>query len=214
MKLIPLVLALLIPSATLFAQWVPVSGRVITTTETIASDGTVNTKWKTTSLYARSSSGSVLTQRLGRSGKPATATLLDYGKSQRMYSLTYRTGQVNDLHRPLDRQYAAQPPTGMTDAHRKVSLGNDKVNGIDCFIVPVYDLGPNRTRVQIGKAWLAPAYNNLILREDVTRTRPDGSKRHIVREMKLTSQSEPDASLFSTDRKVVTGLWKPAPAQQ
>jgi hypothetical protein len=213
MKLIPLALALMILPGTVLAQWVPLSGRVTTTTETIASDGTVTTKWKTTSLYARSSSGSILTQRLGRSGKPATGTLLDYGKSQRAYSLTYHGGQVNDMHHPLDRQFAAQPPTGMSAAHRKVTLGNDKVNGVDCFVVPIYDVGVNRSRVLVGKAWLAPAYNNLIVREELTRSRPDGSKRHIIRELKVTGLSEPDPSLFSIDRNVVSGQWKTVPAQ-
>jgi hypothetical protein len=75
-------------------------------------------------------------------------------------------------------------------------------------MVPVYDTGPNRTRLLIGKAWLAPAYNNLVMREDVVRTSPTGGKLHVVREFKVTGQTEPDPSLFSTDRKVVAGLWK------
>lgn len=207
-------LTILVGCATpLTAQWVPLSARVVTTTDSIAADGTINDSWKTTSTYLRSSSGSVLTQRLGRSGKPASGTLLDYGASQRAYSLTYQNGHVDDMHHPLDRQYAAHPPTAMTPAHKQVSLGNEKVDGIDCFIVPVYETGPNRTRVVVGKAWLAPAFNNLILREDVTRLRPDGSKRHILRELKILSQAEPDPALFSTNRDVVSGLWKKAPTK-
>jgi hypothetical protein len=191
------------------AQWVPITGRIVTTTEAVGSDGTMAQKWTTTSQYSRSSSGSVLVQRIGRSGKPASATLMDYGKTQKVYTLTYNGGQVTDMHRPLDREYAAHPPAGMSPAHKKITLGNDKVNGVDCFIVPVFDVGPNRTRVQVGKAWLAPAYNNLVMREDLTRVSPYGSKRHTVREFRITSQSEPNPSLFSTDRKVVASHWTP-----
>jgi hypothetical protein len=193
------------------AQWIPVSGRIVTATEGIASDGTVSTKWTTTSQYSRSASGSVLIQRMGRSGKPATATLLDYGKTQKVYSLTYSNGQVTDTHHALDHEFSAHPPTGMTAAHRKVSLGTDKVNGVDCFTVPMYDTGPNRTRVLVGKAWLAPSYNNLVMREDVVRLIPGGAKRHVVREFKITDKTEPDHSLFSTDRKVVAAHWKASP---
>ncbi|MGD0446626.1 MAG: hypothetical protein ABSA39_22045 [Edaphobacter sp.] len=165
-------------------------------------------KWKTVSQYSRSSSGSVLIQRLGRSGKPATGTLIDYGKSKRVYSLTYNDGKVNDTHHALDRGYAAAPPTGPTVTHQKSSLGTEKVNGIDCFIVPVYDISPTRERSLIGKAWLAPGFNNLVVKEDVMRPKLGGSKRHIVREFTVTSQNEPDPSLFSTDRAAVTKQWK------
>jgi hypothetical protein len=192
------------------AQWVPVSGRIVTTTEVLKADGTVESKWTTASQYVRSSSGSVLVQHVGRSGKPGTATLLDYGSLQKAYTLTYQNGQVVDNHLPLDRQYAAHPPVGMTEAQKKILIGADKVNGVDCFVVPVYDIGPNRTRVFIGKAWLAPAYNNLVMREDVVRTTPFGGKKHILKEMKITNQNEPDRSLFSTDRKAVASHWKVA----
>jgi hypothetical protein len=208
MKRISLVLALLLTAGVARAQWVPVSGRIVTTTEAIASDGTVNTKWTTTSQYARSSSGSVLVQRIGRSGKPASATLLDYGNSQRSYELTYHGGKINSLHQPLDRDYAAHPPIGMTAAQQKISLGNEKVDGVDCFMVPIYEVGVNRSRVLIGKAWMAPSMNNLIMKEDVVRSSPDGSKRHIVRKFTVTSRSEPDHTLFATDKATVSGLWK------
>ena len=164
MKRISLALLLAALTGAASAQWVPVTGRIVTTTEAIGSDGTVAQKFTTVSQYSRASSGSVLVQRVGRSGKPATATLLDYGKTQKAYSLTYNGGRVTDTHHPLDRNYAAHPPTGMSPAHQKISLGNEKVNGVDCFIVPVYDAGPNRSRVLVGKAWLAPAYNNLVMR--------------------------------------------------
>jgi hypothetical protein len=204
---------LLLTAAAANAQWVPVTGRITTTTEAIASDGTVNNKWTTASLYSRSSSGSVLIQGVGRSGKPAVATLMDYGKTGKTYTLTYATGQVSDMHRPLDGQYAAHPPTGMTPAHKKISLGNDKVDGVDCFMVPIYDTGPNRTRVLIGKAWLAPAYNNLVMKEEVTRTQPLGGRRHIVRVFKIKDRKEPDPTLFARDRATVKAQWKPiAPA--
>jgi hypothetical protein len=194
------------------AQWVPVSGRIVTTTQVLNADGSIANKWTTSSRYSRSSSGSVLVQHIGRSGKPATATLLDYGGSQKVFTFAYQNGQVVDKHLPLDRGYASHPPTGITNVQKTISLGTDKVNGVDCFIVPVYDVGPNRTRVLIGKAWLAPAYNNLVMREDTVRTSPFGGKRHIVKEMKISSQNEPDASLFSTDRKVVASQWKVPPA--
>ena len=193
------------------AQWVPVTGRVVTTTTTIGPDGSIGPKWTTVSQYSRSSSGSVLVQRIGRSGKPAMATLMDYGKTQKVYTLTYSGGQVTDMHRALDHDYAAHPPKSMSTAQQKISLGNDKINGVDCFIVPVFDVGPNRSRVQVGKAWLAPAFNNLVMREDLTRVSPYGSRRHIVREFKITGQSEPDTSLFSTDRTAVAAHWKPIP---
>ena len=87
----------------------------------------------------------------------------------------------------------------------------DKVDGVDCFMVPIYDTGVNRTRVLIGKAWLAPAYNNLIMREEVTRTQPDGSRRHIVRAFKIKDQKEPDPTLFARDRAAIKAHWKPIP---
>jgi hypothetical protein len=211
MKRISLVLALFLTAGVARAQWIPVSGSIVTTTEAIASDGTVNTKWTTTSQYARSSSGSVLVQRIGRSGKPAAATLIDYGNSKKSYELSYHEGKVNGLHQALDRDYGAHPPTGMSAAQQKISLGNDKVDGVECFMVPVYEVGVNRSRVLIGKAWMAPSMNNLIMKEDVVRSHPDGSRRHIVRKFTVTSRNEPDHALFATDKATVSGLWK-APA--
>jgi hypothetical protein len=209
MKQVLSALLLLLATGIARAQWVPVTGRIIVTTEAIASDGTVNAKWTTTSRYSRSSSGSVLIQRIGRSGLPAVATMMDYGKSGKAYSVTYSTGQVSDMHRPLDSQYGSHPPTGMSPASQKISLGNDKVDGVDCFMMPLYDTGPNRSRVLIGKAWMAPAYNNLIMREEMTRVLPDGGKRHVVREFKMKDQKEPDAKLFARDRATVKAQWKP-----
>jgi hypothetical protein len=129
------------------------------------------------------------------------------------YALTYSTGKVHDMRRPLNSRYAAQPPTSMTPAHKKVSLGNDKLDGVDCFMVPIYDTGPNRSRILIGKAWLAPAYNNLIMKEEMTRIQPNGGKRHIVRVFKIKDQKEPDAKLFARDRESVKGQWKPVPPE-
>lgn len=214
MQLLAAFIAMALVSQAAAAQWVPVTGRIVTKTEVIEKDGSVGQKWSTTSRYSRSSSGSVLVQRMGRSGKPASGTLLDYGKSQKAYSLIYRNGQITDSHHALDHHLNAQPPRGMSEAQKKISLGNEKINGVDCFIVPVYDVGVNRSRVLIGKAWMAPAYNNLIMREDVVRTSAFGGKRHIVRELAITDKGEPDLSLFSTDRAVVASHWKLPPAKQ
>jgi hypothetical protein len=87
-------------------QWVPVTGRIVTRTEVLAADGSVSTKWTTTTQYSRSSSGSVLIQRMGRSGKPVSGTLLDFGNSQHTYNLSYQTGKVTDTHRAIDRKLA------------------------------------------------------------------------------------------------------------
>jgi hypothetical protein len=213
MKRMSLALLLILSAGAARAQWVPVTGRITTTTEVIASDGTVATKWTTKSRYSRSASGSVLIQRLGRSGKPATATLLDYGNSGKAYTLTYSTGQIHDIRRPLNARYATQPPTGMTAEHKKVTLGNETLDAVATFKVPIYDTGPNRSRILIGKAWLAPAYNNLIMKEEVTRTEANGSKRHIVRVFKIKDQKEPDVTLFARDRKTIKGQWKQLPPE-
>lgn len=213
MKRMSLALLLLLSVGAARAQWVPVTGRITTTTEVIASDGTVTSKWSTKSRYSRSASGAVLIQRVARSGKPASATLLDYGKSGKAYNLTYSTGQAHDMRRPLDSHYASQPPTGMTAAHRKVTLGNDTLDGVATFKVPIYDTGPNRSRILIGKAWLAPAYNNLIMKEEVTRVQPDGGKHHVVRVFKIKDRQEPDKALFAMDRETVKKQWKQLPPE-
>jgi len=210
MRIKSLIIATVLLSGTASAQWMPVSGHIVTRTEVLGQNGSVSSKWTTTSQYSRSSSGSTLVQRIGRSGKPASATLLDYGNTQKEYSLSYQSGRVTDTHHAVDHQFIAHPPTGLSPEQKKVSLGNDKVNGVDCFIVPIYEVGINRTRVLIGKAWLAPAYNNLVMREDVIRTSPFGSKKHMVREFTITNQKEPEPSLFSTDHKVVASHWKVA----
>jgi hypothetical protein len=197
--------------STVVAQWVPVTGRIVSKTEVLAADGSVQEKWQTLSLYSRSSNGSVLIQQVGRSGKPATGELLDYGNTGKAYSLTYNGGAVSDRHRSLDHGFAKNPPQGMSDAQKKISLGHEIVNGSDCFIVPIYDTVANRGTVLVGKAWMAPAYNNLILREELTHTTASGGRRHVVREFKLTGQEEPEKGLFSTERSEVARHWKAIP---
>jgi hypothetical protein len=106
---------LVVPSVAQSAnQWVPVTGRIVTRTEVLAADGTVSTKWTTATQYSRSSSGSVLIQRMGRSGKPVSGTLMDFGNSQHTYNLSYQTGKVTDTHRAIDHNIVSHPPHGLT----------------------------------------------------------------------------------------------------
>ena len=186
-----------------WAQWVPLNGTQTSTTQVLSADGRVISHRETQERYFRSSSGSVLVQQIADDGTnlPTSGLLLDHGNTRKSYVVDYRAAKAIDKHRPAP---ASAP---MTQAKLPVLLApgqsapaEEQVNGVRCVIIPIYVQNPNGSRKLIGRAWAAPDYNYAMMKEDSTRTLPDGRLIHTSRELKnVTAGVEPDAVLFATD---------------
>jgi hypothetical protein len=126
--------------------------------------------------------------------------MIDSGRSGRVYAINYRDGKVIDLHHSSDRSESSRPPTALTDAEKKAALGHEKYAGEECALIPVYDSGPNLSQIIIGKAWVSPRLNDLILKEDIVHHLSGGGARHVVRRLVILKQGvEPKAEYFATD---------------
>jgi len=180
------------------AQWMPVSGAQTSTVETISSSGKLINHQESTERYFRRSSGSVLIQKMANDGSnlPKSATLLDNGNTGKSYSINYETGAVVDKHRPA-RPYTS---SDLLPASAGSGLQQETVNGVPCVVVPSYRMNPDGTKTLLGRAWLAPQYNYLMIKEDSIHPSSNGGAVHIHKELHdITGGIEPDAALFKVD---------------
>jgi hypothetical protein len=183
-----------------FGQWIPVSANETSTEDVIGPDGQVTSHRVVKQRYYRSSSGSILVQDIANDGTNAamTAFLLDYSNTLRSYVINYQGLRAIDNQRPLRKLPA---PWTRADIHNDKILGEEVVEGIPCVILPIYaHYGFRGPPVLIGKAWVAPDYNHLIVKEDSTDPQPGGISVHLVRELHdISAGIEPDPALFATD---------------
>jgi hypothetical protein len=184
------------------AQWMPLSAGQTSTITTVSSEGKVINQEQTQERYFRRSSGSVLIQQMAGDGSnlPKRATLLDNGKSGRSYSLDYETGAAIDKHRPSRLSGGAGP----LPPEAAGGLPQETVQGVPCVVVPSYAVGANGKRTLIGRVWLAPQYNYLMVKEDSLHPLPGGGAVRIQRELhEINAGVEPDDALFSVDKASV-----------
>jgi hypothetical protein len=155
--------------------------------------------------YYRKSNGSLLIQQIPNDGSntPTTAILLDNGKTHRSYKVDYVNGVAVDRHRP------AQADTPRTRAFLAAAKPEDRpreetVNGIRCVVKPVSLVNPDGSLKTIGKVWLAPDYNFLLIKENTMHPLPGGGYMHITREVhNVLTGAEPDDALFATDAPTI-----------
>ena len=188
-----------------FAQWVPLSGTQTTTVRISTADGKTTSYEQHVERFYRKSNGSVLIQQIPNDGSntPVSAILLDQGGTHKSYDLDYVGGRAVDRHRPAEN---APPQTRafLAAAKPENRLPEATVNGIRCVVKPVSLATADGSLKTIGKVWLAPDYNFLLIKENTVQPLPGGGAMHIARELhNLSVGVEPDATLFATDMAAI-----------
>ncbi len=192
-------------SGCVFAQWVPVSHSQTTTVETIGADGKTISREQRRERFYRKSNGSVLIQQIPNDGSntPLSAILLDAGKTHRSFTLDYVSGIATDRHRPAENT-APQTREFLEKAAPENRPPEQTVNGIQCVVKPVSLATPDGSFKTIGKVWLAPDYNFLVIKEDTMHPLHGGGYVHITREAhNVTAGVELDEALFATDEQSI-----------
>jgi hypothetical protein len=188
-----------------FGQWTPVSASQTTTVQVISADGKITSHREQHERYYRKASGSVLIQEIADDGSnlPVSAVLLDHGKTHRSYKLDYVLGTADDKHQPAQ---SAPPRTGayLAAAEPGHQLPEATVNGIHCVVVPASLYNAKGGKEVVGRVWLAPEYNFLLIKEDTLHPLPGGGHLHVMREMQgIIGGVEPDDLLFATDAQSI-----------
>jgi hypothetical protein len=172
--------------------WTPVVADQRTTTEILGSNGEVVSRNQTEGAYMRTSSGSVLPQkyRIVDGKKIAiSSTLLDYDQTHKAYTISY------DRHQAIEKRRLSSAPK-QAPATTNV-IGEETISGVHCVVEPVLTY-VNGKYTQIGKIWVSPENDNLIMKEDTFDSIPDGTRVHVQQELyNVQLYQEPDAKLFN-----------------
>jgi hypothetical protein len=187
------------------AQWVPLSSTQTTTVQVTTAAGKTISYEQRVERYHRKSNGSVLIQQIPNDGSntPVSAILLDQAGTHKSYKLDYVNGVAVDRHRPVD---SALPRTRafLAAARPEDRPPEETVNGIRCVVKPVSLVQPDGSLKTIGKVWLAPDYNFLLIKEDTMHPLKGGGSMHIAREVhNLAAGVEPDDALFARDAETI-----------
>lgn len=203
--LVLLALGALLGGCYAFAQeFVPLIADQTLTTTNYRPDGSIKEYRVTHQRVFRSRAGAILIQNLSDDPNhvPKTATLIDYAKTLKAFSISYSSAQAIDQNlKPLKR------PTPKTRAEMSVTeltsrLGEPEqiISGFSCVIIPGYQSDANGSRIVIGRAWIAPDLNMFLLKEESVVPFRDGRKMKMHRETtKLNVGVDPDPALFETD---------------
>jgi hypothetical protein len=190
------------------AQWIPIIADQTTTIQQFDESGNSLSTGTYHSRYLRSSSGNVVYQTLGSTGKPRTAQMVVYDGKRGLYKVDYMKGKVQETLRRVVQQRLRSSEADLTPLERANIIGHESVNNIECVVEPMYRVGPNRTRIRVGKAWVAPKYNFLTIKQDyVVPLAEGGEKRYTVTLSNITTDREPDAEEFARDRVTIIRHW-------
>lgn len=187
-------------SGTVYAQWMPITGKIRQTREITGAKGELLEKKITRAgSYYRSSNGSTLRQWTEIGGTPTknvTAELVD-NRSGATYLLQY-------LEKRATVKFQGEPLSpDMYSSQQLKSIGQDVVAGVNCSIVPAKEANSGR---DVGRFCIAPEYG-LALRVESFGKRADGSTVRVITELyDLQLGSEPDPKLFDLSQFSVVKL--------
>jgi hypothetical protein len=176
------------------AQWTPVTSRIRETTETLRSGNAVEKQVKE-GMYLRLDDGSTLVRWTSVNGveKPGTGNLHN-NSTLHSYVLDYGAKIARqsrfDLPKPLSPDLYAQ----------STSLGEDKVAGLPCKLIPVdYQYMDDPVR-HIGQACVSVKYGLLLKQETKVNSRDGAATTHVLTEMyDVRLGAEPDPKEFDVD---------------
>jgi hypothetical protein len=191
-----LFVVVLVQTTALFAQFVPVTSGIRVTTETVDKGKVVKSE-KKEGVFLRTSDGSTLTHftRVNGVEEPGIGELLD-NRNLASYQLFYQA------HKAVESNMKMPEPVrpDMWSATPLQSLGERRVGGVDCTIIPLSMKLQDKPEQRIGQMCVSPQYG-LILGQETAQTDQNGSIVRSVMEMyDVKLNASPDPNLFELRR--------------
>lgn len=174
----------------IYAQWTPVISNIRLTTET-TKDGKL-TKQVKEGVFYRSENGSTLTHwtRGDSDTRHGSGELFD-NQTLATYEIFYEAKKMIEKPNKLS---APRKPNFYMDLK---PVGADSVGGVECDLITVEMMGPDRIKQRAGYACVARELG-LLLRQDLTNTMPNGGVHHSLLELyDIRLNAPPDSNEFA-----------------
>lgn len=189
-------------------QWVPVTADETIVVQHFDTYHALLSTTTTRGRYLRSSKGDVVYQILGPAGKPRRGTLVSYNGKRGIYEIDYMSGKAREQLRRVVQQRLRTSEDELTPREQSRVLGHDQLSGLRCVVEPMYRVGPNRTRVPMGRSCFVPQLNFLMIKQDYTKPNPNsGTDHYLITLTNIDTGREPDAAEFSKDRATILNHW-------
>ncbi len=167
-------------------------------TKKIAPDGSATVLSDVEGTFARSSNGKVRIERRDVTNGSSGAAIVELEDLAGGKVYRYWTGQTRVSTSDIPRRPQPSTDGAYIQAAKLHALGEQVINGIDCFGFPVYKTVAGKAgKEEIGVGWRS-LENDLQVKSENHKALSDGSRIEYVREIyDVQVGAEPDSKLFS-----------------